>query len=73
MLLLLVYVNCWLVKFVGVELCDVVFILNVIVGINIVIRFIEWCLGDIVYYLNICYYIVKKLFRYFSSVYGKWI
>lgn len=71
MLPLLAHVNRRLAKFVGAEPRDVVLVPNATAGINTVIRSIEWRPGDTVYYLNTCYYTVKKLFRHLSSAYGK--
>lgn len=71
MLPLLAHVNRRLAKFVGSDPSDVVLLPNATAAINTVIRSIEWCSGDVVYFLNTCYYTVKKLFRHISSEYGK--
>ena len=71
MLPLLAHVNRRLAKFVGAESSDLVLLPNATAAINTVIKSIEWHSGDMVYFLNTCYYTVKKLFRHVSSEYGK--
>ena len=71
MLPLLAHVNRRLAKFVGSEPTDIVLLPNATAAINTVIKSIEWRPGDTVYFLNTCYYTVKKLFRHISSEHGK--
>lgn len=71
MLPLLAHVNRRLAKFVGSDPCDIVLLPNATAAINTVIKSIDWRPGDTVYFLNTCYYTVKKLFRHLSSEYGK--
>lgn len=71
MLPLLAHVNRRLAKFVGAEPSDVVLLPNATAAINTVIKSIDWRPGDVVYFLNTCYYTVKKLFRHISSEHGK--
>lgn len=71
MLPLLAHVNRRLAKFVGAETIDIVLLPNATAAINTVIKSIDWHSGDTVYFLNTCYYTVKKLFRHVSSEYGK--
>lgn len=73
MLPLLAHVNRRLAKFVGAETSDIVLLPNATAAINTVIKSTDWHSGDIVYFLNTCYYTVKKLFRHVSSEYGKQI
>ncbi|KAL9969319.1 hypothetical protein ACROYT_G021518 [Oculina patagonica] len=70
MLPLLAHVNRRLAKFVGAESSDMVLLPNATAAINTVIKSIDWRPGDIVYFLNTCYYTVKKLFRHISSEHG---
>lgn len=70
MLPLLAHVNRRLAKFVGAETIDIVLLPNATAAINTVIKSIDWHSGDTVYFLNTCYYTVKKLFRHVSSEYG---
>lgn len=67
----LVHVNRRLAKFVGCDSCDIVLLPNATFAINTVIKSIAWRPGDTVYFLNTCYYTVKKLFRHISSEHGK--
>lgn len=71
MLPLLAHVNRRLAKFVGSDPSDIVLLPNATAAINTVIKSIDWRPGDIVYFLNTCYYTVKKLFRHISSEHGK--
>ena len=71
MLPLLAHVNRRLAKFVGANPSDIALLPNATAAINTVIRSIDWRPGDTVYYLNTCYYTVKKLFRHIGSEHGK--
>lgn len=71
MLPLLAHINRRLAKFVGAEASDIVLLPNATAAINTVIRSIDWRPGDTVYFLNTCYYTVKKLFRHIRSEHGK--
>lgn len=71
MLPLLAHVNRRLAKFVGSDPRDIVLLPNATAAINTVIKSIDWHPGDTVYFLNTCYYTVKKLFRHLRNEYGK--
>ena len=69
----LAHVNRRLANFVGCDPSDIVLLPNATFAINTVIKSIAWRPGDTVYFLNTCYYTVKKLFRYISSEHGKFL
>ena len=71
MLPLLAHVTRRLARFVGSDPSDIVLLPNASAAINTVIKSIKWCPGDTVYFLNTCYYTVKKLFKYIRNEHGE--
>ncbi|EDO41055.1 predicted protein [Nematostella vectensis] len=63
----MVYITRRLAGFLCCDPRDLVLVPNATEGINTVIRSLKLCKGDKVFYLNTCYYAVKKLLRHLSA------
>ncbi|XP_068698496.1 uncharacterized protein [Montipora foliosa] len=70
LLAFLAHVNRRLASFVGSDPTDIVLLPNATTATNTVMKSIAWRPGDIVYFLNTCYYTVKKLLRHLSQECG---